>query len=291
MRFEKYFEPTSIAECAAVLNEYGFSARMLAGGTDLVPCLKNRLLKISAVVGLQSIPEMAKFEETAEGLFIGSMITLRNVSKSDKLTGGLKVIAEAAGHVSSMQIRNIATIGGNACNASPCADSVQGLLLSDAVANIASANGNRTVPLTDFFVEPGKTVLQEGEMLVGYSIPKAAAITGAAYEKFSIRGDTDVSIVGAGCRLNLNCDGVIEDARVSLGSAAPIPIRVTGVEKMLIGQKMTEELAKEAASLAKKSCSPIDDQRATASYRREMVNVWVRHVLLDADKKAKAVLV
>jgi len=273
-----------------VLKEYGLSARMLAGGTDLVPRLKNRLLKITAVLGLQGIPEMAKFEETAEGLFIGSMVTLRNVAKSEKLTGSLKVIAEAAGHVSSMQVRNIATIGGNACNASPSADSVHGLILSDAVANISGANGTRTVPVIEFFKGPGRTALQEGEMLIGFTVPKMPAITGAAYEKFSIRGDTDITIVGAGCRLNLNREGVIEDARISLGSVAATPLRVVSVEKMLVGQKMSDELAKEAANIAEMACSPIDDQRATAAYRREMVNVWVRHAILDADARAKAAL-
>lgn len=286
MRFERYFEPTSISECSALLKEYGSDARMLAGGTDLVPRLKNRTLKIKTVIGLGSIPDLKGITKIEGGIQLGSIVTLREASKSDALCDWL-VVKEAAGNVSSMQVRNVATIGGNSCNASPSADSVQGLLVMDAVANIARANGFRSVPLIDFFVGPGKTVLEEGEILTGFTLPIPAENTGAVYKKFAIRGDTDISIVGVGSRVTLGRDGKIADARVSLAAVAPRPIRATEVEKLLVGNAFTEELMLEAAELAASSCNPITDQRATKEYRREMVKVWTRHALEEAHERAK----
>lgn len=288
MRFKKYFEPTSIKECTALLNEYGKSARILAGGTDIVPRLKNKIIKIETLISLQSIPELYALEKTDEGLKIGAMVTLRNITKSKLLDDGYKVIAEAAGHISSMQVRNIATIGGNTCNASPSADSVPALLVSDAFANISGPQGERKIPLINFFKGPGKTDLQEGELLTGFTVPVPALRTGAVYKKFTIRGDTDISIVGVGARLDLNSNGVIENARIALAAVGPTPIRAYEVEKLLVGKVFSDELVKEAGNLAEKGCNPITDQRATKEYRKEMVNVWVRNALIEAEQRAKA---
>lgn len=287
MRFERYCEPTSISECAALLKTYGNDARMLAGGTDLVPKLKNRILNIKTVVGLQGIPELKGITKTADGIHIGSMVTLRNVSKSDEIASNWLVVKEAAGHVSSMQVRNVATIGGNSCNASPSADSVQGLIVMDAAAVIDGANGTRLVPLIDFFAGPGKTVLEEGEVLTGFNLPAPKEHTGAVYKKFAIRGDTDISIVGVGSRLTLGAGGKIAEARVSLASVAPKPVRALDVEKLLVGNVLTDELVREAAEMAGKGCSPITDQRATREYRVEMVKVWVKHALVEAYERAQ----
>jgi carbon-monoxide dehydrogenase medium subunit len=287
MKFDRYLEPTTITEGAALLKQYGMDARLLAGGTDLIPRLKNRMLKIGTVIGLQSIPDLFRFEETETELIIGSMVTLRNIQRSAHLKHCLQVISEGAGHVSSMQVRNIATMGGNICNASPSADTVPALLVSDAVVNIDGAEGPRKVALNEFFTGPGKTVLKEGEIVVSFSIPRTAEFTGASYQKFAIRGDTDITIVGAGSRLDLDKDGKITDARIALAAVAPTPIRMNKVEEMLVGKKLGEKLAAEAGEMAADMCSPISDQRGSAEYRKEMVRVWVRHALLESDQRAR----
>lgn len=287
MKFDRYLEPATIAEGAALLKQYGMDARLLAGGTDLIPRLKNRQLKISTVIGLQSIPELMKLEETETELNIGAMVTLRNIQRSDYLKNCLQVISESAGHVSSMQVRNIATLGGNICNASPSADTIPALLVSDAIVNIDGAEGPRKIALVDFFTGPGKTVLKEGEIVVGFSIPRTAEFTGGSYQKFAIRGDTDITIVGAGSRLDLDKNGKIESARIALAAVAPTPIRLVKVEEMLAGKKMGEKLAIEAGEMAAEMCSPISDQRGSAEYRKEMVRVWVRHALLESDARAR----
>mgnify|MGYP000870023592 CR=1 FL=1 len=279
MRFEKYFQPTSIEECVSLLKEYGTDAKMLAGGTDLVPRLKNKVIRPKAVIGLFSIPNIDKIALTEAGIMIGSMVQLRHLQKAEELGDRYVVIKEAAGHVSSMQVRNI---GGNACNASPSADAVQGLMVMDAVCKIDGVNGKRDVAIANFFIGPGKTVLENGEILTGFFIPAPKPRTGTAYEKFAIRGDTDISIVGAGCSLTLCEDGTVTDARISLASVAPKPIRATEAENFLIGKKITETIAREAGKLAASNCKPISDQRASKEYRVEMVKVWVKNAILEA---------
>ena len=228
-----------------------------------------------------------KLEETETEQNIGAMVTWRRIQRSEYLKNCLQVISEGAGHVSSMQVRNIATMGGNVCNASPSADTVPPLLVSDAVVNIGGVKGSRKVALIDFFTGPGKTVLKEGEIVTGLSIPRTAEFTGASYQKFAIRGDTDITIVGAGSRLDLDKDGKIESARIALAAVAPTPIRLNKVEEMLVGKKLGQKLAVEAGEMAADMCSPISDQRGSAEYRKEMVRVWVREALIESDVRAR----
>ena len=287
MRFEKYFQPKSVKECLALLKEYGADAKVLAGGTDLVPRLKNGQLHPVAVIGLMDIPGIDAIDMTDEGLTLGTLANLRKISLDQRLEKDYKVIMEACGHVSSMQVRNIATIGGNACNASPSADAIHGLLLYDAVATIASEDSMREVPLHEFFKGPGKTVLGTGDLLLSFFVPAPKAHTGASYQKYAIRGDSDISIVGAGARLTLDNDGAVAEARISLASVAPTPLRMFEAENMLVGSKLDAEGIEKAAEICSNQVSPITDQRATREYRIEMVWVWVRHALEQALERAK----
>lgn len=286
-RFERYCEPKSIDECVALLKKYGTDAKLIAGGTDLVPKLKNRVIRLKTVISLNAIPGANGIKKNEIGIEIGALTTLRKISLSDEVKKHWLVVAEAAGHVSSMQIRNMATIGGNACNASPSADAVQGLIVSDAVVNIVGENGKRTLPIIDFFVGVGKTALKENEFVLSFSIPTPKGNTGSTYQKFAIRGDTDITIVGAGSSITLDKQGKVENAIVSLGSVAITPIRLKAVEKLITGKVLTEEIIAQAARLAANSCSPISDQRATKEYRVEMVRVWTKNALIEAEKRAK----
>lgn len=288
MKFGWYHEPATVKECIELMDGYGPDARLLAGGTDLVVRLRSRAIKTKAVVSLNAIPELAKVCKVDDGIQIGAMARLVDVSKSNLLTGAWGIVRTGAGHVSSLQIRNVATLGGNTCNASPSADTVPGLIVDDAAVNIAGPDGERTVPLERFFVGPGKTVLRHGEMVTSFKLPVLGSGNGAAYKKYAIRGDTDIAIIGVGARLKVNARKVIEEARLVLGAVAPTPLRTPGVEKMLVGNMLTEELAAEAAEAAAETCQPITDARATREYRKEMVRVWTRHVLLKANEQAVA---
>ncbi len=287
MKFDWYYEPTTIEQCVQLLNEYGTDAKLLAGGTDLVVKMRNRLIKIKTMISLNGIQELGRVSQTENGVLIGAMSRLMDVSKSKQLSGYMDVVAKGAGHVSSMQVRNVATIGGNSCNASPCADTVPPLYVCDAIAQIAGPGGKRTIPVEHFFTGPGQTVLENGEMLTGYVLPDLGDGNGTAFIKYSIRGDTDISIVSVAVRLKLGTDGKIEEARVALGSVAPTVIRVPEAESLLVGKALTSELIAQASQAAAGTCKPITDARGSAGYRKEMIRVWTKHALTEAFEKAK----
>lgn len=288
MRFEKYFQPKSVEECQSLLKEYGKDARLLAGGTDVVPRIKMKMWQPKAVIGLMDVKGLDEITVSDKGLTLGALANLREISLSPALEAEYKVVKEACGHVSSMQVRNMATIGGNACNASPSADAIHGLLLHDAAVVIAGADGTREMPLCDFFKGPGKTDLGESEMVVRFEIAKPGAHTGASYKKYAIRGDSDISIVGAGARLTLKDDGTVAEARLTLASVAPTPLRCREAEALLVGKKPDEALIREAAEACAAKATPISDPRATKEYRLEMVRVWIRHALEEALSRAQA---
>lgn len=287
MRFKEYFQPKSISECLSILKEYGSDAKILAGGTDLVPRLKNNILHPVALIGLMDMPGMNEISVGEDGLTLGAMANLRNISLDSSLESKYNVIKEACGHVSSQQVRNIATIGGNACNASPSADAIHGLLLHDAVVTIAGSSGLHEMQLCDFFIGPGKTALQANEMVVKFFVPAPKAHTGASYQKFAIRGDSDISIVGAGARFTLNDGGTVAEARITLASVAPKPLRMQMAEAHLIGKRVDAESIAQIADFCSNHVKPITDQRATREYRIEMVRVWVRHALEQALERAQ----
>ena len=288
MIFDWYFEPSSVGECVQLLNEYGPEARLLAGGTDLVVRMRNRQVKVKAVISLNNLKELTRINKVDDGLSIGAMVRLMDVAKSEALTGPWGVVRKGAGHVSSMQVRNVGTIGGNTCNASPSADTVPGLMVLDATAEIAGPKGSRSLPLEKFFLAPGKTALERGEMLTGFKLPNFDRGNGCAYKKYSIRGDTDIAIIGVGARLKIGAKGVVDEARLVLGAVAPTPLRLPEVEKMLTGQVFSDDLKDKVAAAAAEACQPITDARATREYRKEMVRVWTRHILKEAYNQAVA---
>ena len=283
MRFEHYHEPAGIRECVELLTHYGPDASVLAGGTDLVVKLRSGAARPKAVVSLGAVRELSKLDIHSDGsVHIGAMMALRDIERADSLGGGFDVIRQGASRVSSMQVRNVATLGGNSCNASPGADTVPGLIASGAVARIAGPEGERSMPLETFFRGPGMTALGRGEMLIGFHVACPPPLTAGAYMKYAIRGDTDLAIVGVAARLTLDEKRTVREARIVLGAVAPTPIRARRAEDLLTGQLPGYGLLRDAARAAAEDSRPISDQRATAQYRREMVRVWTRRAIQGA---------
>lgn len=284
MKFEKYFRPTTVQEALDLMKEYGTDCKVIAGGTDVVIRLRARTLRVQAIIDISAIPELKGITLSKDKAVIGAAHDLRSLSLDPALLESeWEIVAECAVHVSSTQIRNLATLGGNNVNASPSADTTPALLISDAVVNVVGPNGARDIPIDEFFVGPGKTVLEQGELITSFTLPKQEGA--AAYHKHAIRGDTDISIVGVGVRIALDENGVVTMARVALGGVAPRSIRVKNVEELLVGTKLTDEDIEKAAELARDSITPITDQRATAEYRKEMVYVNVKNMIREAVAK------
>ena len=275
MKFNKYFRPTSVQEAIELLQN-NEDSKIVAGGTDVVIRLRAHMLKVDTLVDISAIPELKEIKVDGDNLVIGAGYDLMSLSKNPLVKDSKwEIIAECAGHVSSTQVRNRATLGGNNVNASPSADTTPALLISDAIVNVVGPNGKRDI------------ALEKNEIVVSFTIPKPDDRCEAAYHKHAIRGDTDIAIVGVGVRIGLNDDDTIKMARVALGAVAPRSIRAKEVEEFLIGKKVTDEVVEEAAKMASEGIHPITDQRATAEYRKEMVYVAMKHMIKDAAAKIK----
>ena len=208
-------------------------------------------------------------------------------SSENRPTLGL-LLAQAAAKLGSVQVRNRATIGGNLCNASPSADTASALLALDARVEIYGKTGMRVIELDRFFLGPGATVLDDGELLTRLKIPLTRNRQGSVYYKLSTRKAMDLAFVGVAVLIELGENDEIIKTRIALGAVAPTPIRVPSAERPLEGMRLRPEAARESAELAARSCEPISDHRASAEYRREMVRELCQQALWAAYRQAES---
>jgi carbon-monoxide dehydrogenase medium subunit len=259
---------------------------MVAGGTDLVPQMKNGLVKPARVVDLSGVPELKVLETGADGaLRVGAGVTARMIELSEIVRNGFVSLAEGAGVVGSYQVRNLATIGGNVCNSAPSADMSPPLVALDAVAVVEGPNGRRLLPITDFFQGVRRTALEPGELLVEIQVPNPGAGSGGMYLRHTPRRELDIAVVGVASQLTIQ-DGRCSKARIALGAVAPVIVRAEEAEARLVGQQITPDLIEEAAMLAVQSARPISDQRGSAEFRRHLVRVLTRRTLRTAFERA-----
>jgi len=284
-RFE-YCAPVSLAEAISLLDRHGDSARVIAGGTDLLTALKERWERPAYVIGIGAIPGLAHITyEEGVGLKIGAAATVRAVETSAVVRAKYPVLASAASTLASIQIRNLATVAGNICRASPSADTPPALIVLGAQVKLAGSDGERVVALDDFFTGPGRTVRRPNELLTEISIPPPRPHSGAAYFKHSPRRAMDLAVVGVAAAVVLE-NGLCRDVRIALGAVAATPRRARGAEAVLEGYEPTAARLEEAARAAATECSPISDVRGSADYRREMVRVNTARALQQALESA-----
>ena len=282
MKSFEFYEPTTLAEASRLFAEE--HAQLLAGGTDLVIGMKAYTETPQSVISLQKIPGLAGVTTEADGsISIGAMTKVREVELSEDIQQHHTALAEGAAEIGSIQIRNLATIGGNIAHASPAADTVAGLLVADAQVDIASADSERTVPINELFTGPGQTVLTPGEIITRFQLPSPAS--GSHYIKHKIREVMDLAFIGVAAAINMD-NGTITDARIGLAAVAPTPIRATEAEELLKGNEPTPELLEQAGEAAAATSSPISDLRCSAEHRREMVDVLTRRTLEQASERA-----
>ena len=283
MKSFEFHEPTTLAEASRLFAEE--HAQLLAGGTDLVIGMKALTETPESVISLQKIPGLAGITTEADNsISIGATTKVREVELSGDIQQHHTALAEGASEIGSIQIRNLATIGGNIAHASPAADTVAGLLVADAQVDIASADGERSVPIDELFTGPGQTVLTPGEIITRFRLPSPAS--GSHYIKHKIREVMDLAFIGVAAAVNLD-NGTITNARIGLAAVAPTPIRATEAENLLRGNAPTPELIEQAGEAAAAGCSPISDLRCSAEHRREMVDVLTRRTLQYALERAR----
>jgi aerobic carbon-monoxide dehydrogenase medium subunit len=280
--------PQSVEECVRALAERGPDAKVVAGGTDLVPQMKNGMLRAGCVVDLSGVSQLRQLAAAnGSGHRIGAAVTARTLERDPGVHRTYPAIAESGALVGSVQVRNLATLGGNLCNAAPSADMAPPLLALDAEAVIAGPKGSRRVPMASFFLGVRRTVLAPDEVLVEIHVPHPGPHSGGNYRRHTPRRELDIAVVGVASQLTLS-NGVCTKARIALAAVAPTPLRATAAEHVLEGHRITPELIERAATAAIEAARPISDQRGSADFRRHLVRVLTHRTLTTALARASA---
>ncbi|MFC1880835.1 FAD binding domain-containing protein [Thermodesulfobacteriota bacterium] len=280
-QIEEYHRPRDLAQAVEILSKYGKKAGVIAGGTDILP-LRPGVKKIDRIHHLVDISklELNYINNEKDTIRIGAATTINTIGACPLfLSGPYRALSEAAEGHSTTTIKNRATLGGNLCNASPCADLALPLLALDAILVAAGSNGEREIPIENFFLGANYMALDSDEVLLEIRIPQCSEKTGTAFVKLRRQQTAiDMAIVNTATFLTIN-NGRCEAARVTLGAVAPISFRAKKAESMLVGAKLNAETLQKAAATAAEEARPIDDIRATAAYRKKMVRVLVRRSL------------
>jgi len=283
----QFFIPTSISETLQLLSDYANDARILAGGTDLVLNVKNGSTQPGHIVSLNRVKEM-DFISDNDGIHIGAMTTHHQAVTSPVIRDNYIALAEGCSYVGSRQIRNLATIGGNVCNALPCADSVPPMVAGGAEMVIMNAAGSRRMAVKDFITGPHKTMIKPGELVTEFILPARQRGTGSAYLVHTTRNALDLTFVGVAVCLILTADGEKIDAvKISPANCSPSPLLIPEAEKAIVGNKLTDELLDEVAELTVRGSKVRDSAvRATAAYRKEVLRVLTRRCIKLAYQRA-----
>jgi CO/xanthine dehydrogenase FAD-binding subunit len=281
----EYFEPTNVEETLSLLNQWKGDAKIIAGGTDLIPLMRDRLVTPKRVIDINKLSELEFIKETDEGIEIGALTRLRAIEISPLVRERIPLLAEAAEQVASIQVRNVATMAGNLVNASPAADMAPSLLVHEARVRTRRTGGKREIALSKFFAGVKETVLENDELVTNIFVPKMLPHTGGAFLKVGKRSALIISTASAASSITLNHGK--NSIRVALGSVAPTPVRAREVESFLESHEITENTIKEASDLVPNDIIPITDHRSTAEYRKQVSKVLTKRTLTKAFEMAR----
>ncbi len=282
----RYHRPTSIGDAVAIAQDASGTCRFLAGGTDVLVQLRADLVTPDDLIDIKHLPGMRDISRAGDGWRIGAAVTGAEMSENADLKREWPGVVEAMDLVGSTQIQGRATLTGNLCNASPAADSVPAMVAADATVTIAGPGGERTVPVAEIPVSPGRTSLQKGEVITAVNLPARAARSADAYLRFIPRTEMDIAVVG--CGINLTLDGdTITHARASLGAVAPTVLLVDAIADALIGSTLGDAALDAAAAAASAACNPIDDKRGTIEFRTRVAGVLTKRAAKIAYERAR----
>lgn len=287
MREFDLLQPKNLQAALQALAPKNAATRPLAGGTDMLVDLRSKRAQADTLVSLQNVPELRGISQTNGTLRIGAATTIAEFLKHPSLTQ-YDALRQAAFVFANPMIRNSATIAGNIASASPAGDMLPPLLALDAQIELISQSETRTVPLTQFFLAPRKTQRRPDELISAIHIPisNSQSLISTCFYKLGLRQADAISLISVAVYIERDGDA-IKDVRIALGAVAPRPIRAHRAEESLRAQPFTSSNIEQAAQLAAHECSPIDDLRASAKYRRRMVGVYVRRILEQAWNRAQ----
>jgi CO/xanthine dehydrogenase FAD-binding subunit len=286
-KFE-YLMPKTIDEAVSLCVSHGERARYIAGGTDVMVKIKEGKISPHYLVSLRRVHGLDHIIYKDGELRIGSLVTHRALELSPIIRKEFPILIDAVANIGSVQVRNVATIGGNIVNAVPSADGAIPLITLGAQVRLRGPKGEKSMALEHLFIGPGMTLLEAGEILLEFIIPKLPARTGAAYCKHTRRAAMELPLLGVAVLLSLDEDRITcTGARIGLGVLAPTPMRARNGEAILIGNKLTDEVLEKAGKAAAEECKARDSIRGEAWYRREMVEVLVPRMARVAMERAR----
>jgi len=276
-----YFEPETLAEAIDILVGTGKNPHILAGGTDLLVRMKRADLRPSALVNIKRIAGLNDIRHDPEkGLHIGAMTTIASIERSETIRSNFSVLWQAAASLGAPAIRTLATIGGNVGRASPASDMFPALIVLDARVIFEGPGGKKELAAEKVCSGPGATCLGPGEIITGFSIPRHGAHTKGVYLKIGRRAGLDLAVVGVAVWLELSKNHrEVRKARIALPAVGPVPLRAKNTEACLLSGRLTPQRILEAGRCAVEECSPINDIRAGAAYRKELISVLTRRAI------------
>ncbi|NNG01368.1 MAG: xanthine dehydrogenase family protein subunit M [Desulfobacteraceae bacterium] len=279
----EYKKPESLDEVFALLKNCGSQAKLIAGGTDVLIDIKHRKIEPEVLISLRGLNDL-QYIRKEDDYHIGAMTTHAMLEHSELVEKELTALQQGAAQVGCVQLRNVATIGGNVCNAAPSADSAAPLLALGARVVLQGPNDRREVEMADFFTGPSATTKKDDEVLVELIIPGDMEKYGSSYCKHSRRKALNLPIIGVAGAIKLNSDNTISDVKIGLTVVAPTPIRALPAEEFLVGKAFTDDVLTEAGKRAAEPdcCMPRDSLRCEGWYREEMVRVLIPRVLKQA---------
>jgi carbon-monoxide dehydrogenase medium subunit len=275
----EYGRPANLDEALELLSEHGEDSRPIAGGTALVILMKQRLVRPSLLVSLDRLQELRGIEPIDGGLHIGAMTTQREAETSPLVRARAPLLAETLRHVATIRIRNVATLGGNLAHADPAQDPPVSLIALGARVRLAAKDGDRELPIEDFYSDYYETVLEPGELVREIYVPPLPPRTGTAFCKFLPRSADDYATVAVAAAVTVDEEGRCDHARVALGAVATTPLRAQGAEDVLLRRAPTSDVLREAAAAVRSDVDPLHDARGSAAYKRDMAEVFVRRAL------------
>ena len=282
----QYVAPKTLDEAVRAFAAAAGTGRILAGGTDLLVQMRTGIVSPGTIVDVKKIAELTSIEETRDGGFRNgaavSGAALREHAKVSKVWPG---VVEATNLIGSTQVQGRATPGGNLCNGSPAGDSVPAMVAAGAIVTIQGPNGRRELAVEKVPKGPGRLNLEQGEIVVAFTLPPRPKGSSDAYLRMIPRTEMDIAVVGCGVSLTMD-KGTCTAARVSLGAVAPTVLLVEEAARALIGSKLDDAALAKAAAACSAACRPIDDKRGTIAYRTKVAGVLLKRTALIAAERA-----
>ena len=284
----RYAKFSTVDDAVAALQAGGPTARVLAGGTDVIVQARARVRDIDLLVDVKGIDEAMQLTFDADGgLTVGAATPCYQIYGDAAVRERYPALIDCSTLIGGTGIQGRASLGGNLCNSSPSGDSLPVMYVLEATAEIAGPGGRRTVPVEDFCTGPGRNVLQAGELLVSLHFPPPAPHSGAAFLRFIPRNEMDIAVVNAATQLRFDGD-TVSWARVSIGATAPTPLLVPAAAAALVGRPLSDDTVAAAAAASKAAARPIDDMRGSIKQRKHLAAVYTQRTIAIAADRARA---